>query len=123
MKFKRKNGLNSFINTEITSLNSSDEDLIDLFTVRTERKILGAPLFTDFWTSMKQEYLSISGLAIKNPLQFPFSTIWLSETGFSAMVSIKTKQQLLYTNFDTCMYLALNKNILPNFDPFVNDIS
>ena len=62
------------------------------------------------------EYADLAGQAVKLLTIMP--STWLSETGFSVLVEIKTKKRnrLGDDTFDSAMRGALEKAIEPNFE-------
>jgi hypothetical protein len=70
-------------------LTKADEELIDLSEDTSLKLNFNRRKLTQFWLSIQQTYPTLSTEALK--VLLPFSSSYICEVGFSAMVGIKTK--------------------------------
>jgi hypothetical protein len=73
--------------TELST--KADEELIDLFEDTSSKPNFYRRKLTPFWLSVQQTCPTLSTEALK--VLLPFSSLYISEVGFSAMVAMKTK--------------------------------
>ena len=76
---------------EIDDSDLAKDDLIDLRTKEMLRLEFYAKELEEFWCSLKHSYLHLSKQAMRALI--PFVTTYLCESGFSALVTIKTKNR------------------------------
>lgn len=105
------------INMESITLPSSDEcQLVELSCDRTLRKKFTEVSLSQFWCNdVMREYPSIASRAVK--ILLPFSTTYLCECGFSALVQLKTKYRNKL-NIEHDLRVALSC-IQPDFETLV----
>lgn len=94
------------------------ESLIEISTNGSVRIEFGQKTLTDFWISLRAEYPDLANRAIKTLM--PFATTYLCETGFSALVCLKTKYRYrLFVENDLRLKLS---PILPNIAALCKNI-
>jgi hypothetical protein len=104
--------------TDINDINDEDlikDDLIDMRCKAVLRAEFQAKDLFDFWCSLGQAYPLLVKRAMS--ILIPFATTYLCESGFSALVSIKTKNRNRLDVKDD-MRLALSKTI-PQFSVLI----
>uniref|UniRef100_A0A1Y1M059 HAT C-terminal dimerisation domain-containing protein n=1 Tax=Photinus pyralis TaxID=7054 RepID=A0A1Y1M059_PHOPY len=67
----------------------AEEELIDLSENTFLKEIFNPQKLAEFWLSVEETYPTLSLEAMK--ILMPFTSSYICETGFSAMVAIKTK--------------------------------
>ena len=90
---------------------TEEEELIEIRNDRTLRLKHSEISLDSFWILIKQEYPNISEKAIKILLQF--STTYLCESGFSALVNIKNKKRQKLNSIENELRVCLS-NTRPN---------
>ena len=66
------------------------DDLIELRTMQMLRSKFSSKNFVQFWCSLAKAYAHLVKRSMVAVI--PFNTIYLCESGFSTLLSIKTKQ-------------------------------
>ncbi|GFW09771.1 zinc finger BED domain-containing protein 5 [Trichonephila clavipes] len=97
---------------------SEKEQLIDLISDYTHRNQLKTQPCQKFWLSMEKQYPVLCKNAIRLLIQF--ASTYLCETGFSKLVSIKTKYRSRL-NLGDDMRIAIS-NIHPNIDEIIRNL-
>ena len=95
------------------------EKLINLRNDLEKKALFDSGNYESFWIKMLRddpEYADLAERAVKLLTIMP--STWLSESGFSVLVEIKTKKRnrLGDDTFDAAMRAALEKEIEPNFE-------
>jgi hypothetical protein len=67
----------------------SEESLIEIATRSSAKIVFNQKPLPDFWIGLRSEYPALTNHAVKTLM--PFATTDLCESGFSALISMKTK--------------------------------
>lgn len=108
------------VNVESVTLPSNKESqLVELSCDRTLQKKFTEVSFSLFWCSaVMSEYPSLATRAVK--ILLPFSTAYLCECGFSALVQLKTKNRNRL-DIEHDLRVALS-TIMPDFETLIRSI-
>ena len=68
---------------------SEQESLIEIATSGSVKMLFNQKPLLDFWIGLRSEYPALANPAVKTLM--PFATTYLCESGFSALISMKTK--------------------------------
>ena len=93
------------------------EELIDIYTDKAAKiKYKECGCSVNFWLSMESSYPNLADHAVPQLLIFP--SMWESEQGFSALISIKSKIWNRLAAHGHDFRCALNQ-VIPRIDPLV----
>ena len=68
---------------------SEQESLIEIATCGSVKIEFNQKPLPDFWIGLRSEYTALANHTVKTPM--PFANMYLCESGFSALTSMKTK--------------------------------
>ena len=97
----------------------AQEEFIELKNDSSAHTLFNELSLNDFWARIVSSYPQCAKIAFKTVM--PFSTSYLCEAGFSAMIAMKNKNRSRLNNVESDLRCALSKTT-PNFDKLVSSI-